>query len=149
MSKPTINYYLDHWTDEVMPCEPSLKGWAEWLDKPDPDWFDREKAAAVGDEFAGMTLEVLGDVRAEMRDGRFEAVEPIPDGTDLFFLRHYEGSEGWDAGQSAQTIHDAAEGIDGSDGPLWFACVRNGPSIRLRFDRTAEGPSLTVIGAVQ
>jgi hypothetical protein len=149
LSKPTINYYLDHWTDEVIPCAPTLEAWAAWLDKPDPDWFDRELAAAPGDEYDGMTLEVLGDVRAEWQDGEFVAVEPVPDGTSLFFMRHSEGGSGWDAEQSGETIKDAADGLEEGDGPLWFACVREGPSIRLRFDRTPEGPTLTVIATIQ
>lgn len=141
-------YYLDNWTDEVVPCHPTLQDWAKWLSEPDTDW-NRDEPANDGDEFAASSLVVLGDVRAEWKDGRYEAVTAAPEGTDFFFLRHYEGSPGWDAAFSADTIADAAAGHGKDDGPLWFAAVRDGQPVRVRYNIDEAGPRLTILGAVQ
>ena len=147
MSKPTY-YYLDPWIDETVPCEPSLQGWADWLCEPDEDW-DRPEAAKDGDEFDAANLTLLGDVRAEWSEQGFAAVEPVPEGTMVFYLRHHEGCCGWDAAYSAETIRAAAQGLTEDDGPLWFACMQDGPRVRVRFNATDEGPRLTILGAVQ
>lgn len=31
-------YYLDDFADEIIPCDATLEGWAEWLSRHDPDW---------------------------------------------------------------------------------------------------------------
>ena len=70
------NYYLDDYTDEMIPCAATLEGWAEWLAKPDPDDFTLKAPAADGTHFSGFTIEVLGDIRVEHLDGEWQAVEP-------------------------------------------------------------------------
>ena len=148
MSKPKTNYYLTEYTDETVPCDCTLQGWADWLNAPSEDW-NRDSGALNDEEFDAFTIEVLGDVRAEWQNGKWEAVEAIPEGTASFFLRHCQGGDGWDAEFAADTIEDASDCIHAEDGPLWFACTRNGPSIRVRFNRTADGPRLTILATVQ
>lgn len=149
MSDPRrINYYLSDYTDEVMPCDGSLQGWADWLAEPRPD-DGKPEATPGGTVFDGYSIEVLGDVRVEWRDGAWEAFETIPDGTEAFFMRHYEGCQGWDPDFSANTIRDACDGLEEDDSPLWFACTRDGPASKFLFSVTPEGPRLTVLGAIQ
>lgn len=135
-----LNYYLDEFTDEVIPCAPTLEAWAEWLSKPDPNWSDRLAATADGATFKVSTLEVLGDIRVEHNGEAWAAVTPIPAGTEAFFLRHFEGSPGWDAEFSSNTIADATDCLLPGDGPLFFACVKDGPNYIATF--RAEGPRL-------
>lgn len=141
-------YYIEQWTDEVMPCQPTLEGWAAWLAVPDPD-YERLEPAADGETFTASVIEVLGDVRVELKDGRWEAVENIPDGTDCFFLRHYEGGEGWDAEFSSDTLANATDGLDEDSSPCWFACTRSAPEVQLTFSYAEDGPRITVGDVVQ
>ena len=140
-------YYLDDFTDETMPCLPTLEAWAEWLAKPDPIW-GRAEAAQDGQRFAASTMTVLCDCRADYVDGRWKWAEQPPSETDHFFLRHYEGSTGWDAGFSGDDLENAADGLAdcSGDDPVWFACVKYGEDIRVRFE--AEGP-ICVIEALE
>lgn len=135
-------YYLDDYTDEIVPCSPTLAGWAEWLSKPDPEWSNHV-AAKDGDTFSAHTLIILGDVKVEHIEGEWRAVEPIPEGTDIFYLRRFEGSEGWDADYCADTIADAAGGLEPDEGPLWFACTKDGGALHLIY--RADGPTLEIV----
>lgn len=137
-------YYIEQWTDEVMPCQPTLEGWAAWLAAPDAE-YERPEPAADGETFTASVIEVLGDVRVERKDGVWEAVETIPEGTDCFFLRHHQGSEGWNAEYAANTLADATDGLDEfDDSPCWFACTRSAPEVRLTFSYAEDGPRMTV-----
>jgi hypothetical protein len=134
----TTLFYLDEFADEVMPCAPTLEAWAEWLSKPDPCW-GRKEPAKVGEVFAGSTIWVLGDIRAERIDGVWQAVEPVPTGTTSYFLRHGEGSSGWDVEHAGDSIAEAAEGLDDGDSPAWFACTTDGPEFRVSYGLDADG----------
>jgi len=138
---PETLIYLERFTDEVMPCRPTLEEWAAWLAEPDPAW-GRDAPAKDGEEFDAYSLLVLGDVRIDLVDGEWQAVEPVPEGTDSYFLRHHEGSGGWNAEFSANTIQDTMDCFD-EPGPQWLACVRDGDGLKVRFE--AAGPRCVVI----
>jgi hypothetical protein len=138
-------YYLDDHDDEVLPCEASLEGWAGWLAKPDPSW--PHDIASPGQHFEASRLFVLGDVKAS-RDflGAWAADGTIPKGTTAFYVRHHQGSTGWDAEFSGETIEDALQDYDADDEDpaVWLACVADGGQRRVRFDIDASGrPTLT------
>jgi hypothetical protein len=42
--------WLDEFSDEIVPCNCTWSGWADWLSRPDPKW-SRHHAAADGDVF--------------------------------------------------------------------------------------------------
>ncbi len=147
-----INYYLDDYTDEVIPCAPTLEAWAEWLSKPDPKWY-RGLPDEDGATFKVSTLEILGDIRVEHNGQAWVAVAPIPEGTEVFFLRHFEGSQGWDAEYSADTLENATDCIDADEGPLFFACAKDGPNYIATYHanppRLDLGPAQLIIGGGQ
>jgi hypothetical protein len=134
-------YYLDDFTDEVMPCAPTLEAWAEWLSRPDEE-YGRADPVADGSVFAGSTLVVLGEVCAQLVDGAWQAQGPIPEGTDQFFLRHFGGSPGWNAEFAGETIEDALDCYD-DEGPTFLACVRSGENFHVRFE--AAGPRCVIV----
>lgn len=140
MSAQTL-YYIDEFADEVVPCDCTLGGWAEWLSAPDEDW-NRDAAAEDGETFKASTIEVLGDVRVEFTKGVWTAVEPIPEGTEMFWLRHHQGGTGWNADFAAETITDATDCLDEDDGPVWFACTKDGSNVLLTY--RADGPRMDV-----
>lgn len=137
-----VRYYLEDYSDETVPCDCTLQGWADWLSKPSEDW-NRDEAATNGETFAGFSIQILGDVRVEYIDGEWQAVEPIPDRTESFYKRHFEGGTGWDAEFAADTIADATDCLDEDDSPSWYACTRDGPRTLFRFNLTQDGPRLT------
>lgn len=140
MSAQTL-YYIVEFTDEIVPCDCSLDGWAKWLSAPDEEW-NRDAPAEDGEVFKASTIKVLGDVRAEFINGAWSAVDPIPEGTEMYWLRHYQGGTGWNAEFAAGTITDATDCLDDDEGPLWFACTKDGPDVLLTY--RADGPRLDV-----
>ena len=134
-------YYINEYTDEVVPCDCTLEGWAKWLSAADYEW-NREEPAKDGELFKASTIQVLGDVRVEFIDGKWIAVETIPDGTEMFWRRHFKGGAGWDAEFAADTIADATDCIYDDEGPLWFACTKDGPKVVLTY--RADGPRFEV-----
>lgn len=124
--------YLDDYTDESLPCVPSLEGWATWLSTPSPEW-SRAEAAKAGDEFAASSLVILGDVKADLIDGKWVLATPAPEGTEIYFLRPFEGSTGWDAEHSANTVEDALGCMFDDETTVWLACVKEGDIQRVRY----------------
>lgn len=87
-------YYLHDFSDEVMPCSPSVEGWAEWLSMPDPEW-QREVPAADGSTFKSTVLRFERDIIATLTaDGwTFDREIGQP---SLVAVRFAEGL-GWDS----------------------------------------------------
>ena len=138
MSAPVL-YYVVANPDETMPCAPTLNAWAEWLSKPDESW--PHPVAVVGETFAISTLILLGAVRVDRVDGKWEALSPITEGTEEFFLFHDADEPGWDAEFSGSTIEDALDCWD-EDGPVWLACVKSGDDFIGRLATNDTGPTL-------
>lgn len=155
-------YYLSAWSDEIMPCQPTLESWAEWLSKPDPDW-GREEAEETGSLHKGSTLEVLADLPFSVSGGVVTLPE-IPEGATEAFIRNGGPGSGWDVDASTysganfpntpagfrQDVEKLlADDLCGQDGDGFVAMVRSGSSFVARYSLTAEGPRLTLEGAVQ
>jgi hypothetical protein len=154
-------YYIDQFTDETIPCVPSLEGWAQWLalpeDHKDVAGWDRGPVAD-GAEFQVSGMEELADVEAtfDRLDDDGKAIwtfsrEPEADAT--FFAERHGTGLGWDA----ETSYDEWDGfldymvenaaIDVGQTMLVAVC-RDLPPCRVRFV-LGPTPALTIIGAVQ
>lgn len=140
-------YYIDAWTDETMPCTPTLEGWAAWLAKPDPTW-GREAPAKDGEEFEASTMIELEDLIATRTATGWD--HPSVDARAEFFAERYGPGLGWEVESCADTLtvflgsypeHQAAEIGD----QIRIACCMNGPDYRLRFDLSAQGPCLRIV----
>jgi hypothetical protein len=143
-------YYIDMWCDEVVPCDCTLEGWAAWLDQPDEDWG---RSAGAEDHQTFLAREARVD-QIECRrlssawaydfdlERRFVAEGAV------FYLRN--GSEGgWWPDNSGDTVLDALAFADAAPGETaYVAAMRDGPRVELRFDRTAGGPRVVVVGEV-
>lgn len=138
------NFYIDLYSDETMPCAPTLEAWAHWLSKPDESW--PHPIPADGETFAVSTIDILAEIKAtKTADGWVFDREPPPNATG-FVCR--AGLAGWDA----ETWSDTPRGhLDECDG--YYAvgdveelvCTISGPSMTVRFD--ASGPSLIPVEA--
>ncbi len=102
----TVTYiYLDDYSDEVCPCQPTLEEWAKWLSAPAPDW-GRRKAAKDGDTFAAGAIEPLNDIVATMTDdNKWSFSSTAPEDADHFAVRYGPGL-GWDADSICGTFGD-------------------------------------------
>lgn len=135
-------YYLTEFSDEVIPCAPSLDAWAAWL---------KSEQFVDGQVFAAFTIDLLGEVEVrrviapdQAGDGWRLLAGEVPDGSTFFYVRH--GSDmGWSAEHSGSTIFQALQDVEDED-PVFIACVRDGPKLTLAYD--ASGPTLTIRGQV-
>jgi hypothetical protein len=127
------SFYIDQYTDEVMPCEPTLDGWAAWLaggrdyldDARDPDDDPAEGPPADGEGFTASAIRWLPDIVATF-NGKDWALSAQPDVDDFIAARFYEGG-GWSADDilSGDTVLEHIEEAYGQtfnrDDRLFFA----------------------------
>lgn len=142
----TTLYYLDAFTDEVMPCGPSLDAWAAWLSKPAPDW-NRPSPAVDGETFTAQTLVSHGEItvdraeggaRADTADG-WRITGQVDDTAGQFFL---VVPGGWDNEHSGATVDATLSELD-DPGPHRLEWVSDGPAVLLRYH--ASPPRLEVV----
>ena len=144
-------WYIEQYTDETMPCAPTLEAWAQWLAAPDKDW-GRDTPASEGDTFKAYTFLRHDDVVAQLTpDGLVLTPEPHP-GADFFAVAFAGG--GWDAEASGDTPIDALGGDDAAeyhgDAPVDLAVCTQTPGYRrLRFTIGDDGPTLIDEGPEQ
>lgn len=143
----TTYFYIDDYTDEVLPCLPTLADWAEWLAADVWGDWNREGPIVDGSEFIASRMTDLGTIAVVQLDDDSWSVAGdgrIPDGTTTFFRRDHILDSGWDADFGGNTIADALTDWDESD--AYLACVRENASVRVRFE--AAGPRIVVLGEV-
>jgi hypothetical protein len=89
--------WLDDFVDEVVPCDCTLQGWADWLSKPDLQW-NREAPAQDGAVFKAAVLELGEDIIATPSDDEpwGWALSREPGDDEFVAVRHGPGL-GWDA----------------------------------------------------
>lgn len=145
-------YYLRDYTDEVLPCEPTLEGWAAWLAGADEGW-GRDEAANPGETFVCDLMERLPNIVAKLVEGVW-VTPPLDAGTGYqnadFFAVACGG--GWDHEQAGETPQAALGDAEGwwSDGDeVELAVCRDLPSIMVRFEIGEDGPRLVEAGPVQ
>jgi hypothetical protein len=104
---PTL-IYLDDYSDEICPCEPTLEAWTEWLSKPARDW-GRRKAAKDGDTFAAAAIDLYSDIVATLgSDGKWSFNVTAPEDANHFAVRYGPGL-GWDADSICGTFGDVID----------------------------------------
>ncbi|MEM1149210.1 MAG: hypothetical protein AAGI03_01435 [Pseudomonadota bacterium] len=90
-----ISIYITAYTDETMPCEASLEGWAEWLSKPDPDWR-RPEPAKDGEVFKATVTDIVEVVASIDEAGNLHCTPDLPADYD-YLVPRYGSGQGWDA----------------------------------------------------
>lgn len=88
-----VRYYIEQWTDEVVPCEPTLEGWAAWLAAPCPEW-NRPTAATSGERFKAFVQKFGEDIIATRGECGWTFSRPVGD-ADFLAVRWGPGA-GWD-----------------------------------------------------
>lgn len=143
-----MHYYLDEYTDETIPCSPTLESWAAWLGAPDPE-YARPQSAAIGTRYACSVAERF-DATAEyfpVDDGGEWRIEPDLE-HDWAAVTFGPGT-GWDADSIGGSAQDLLAEWPETDEPLDLALMRDHPSVLLEFRRDADGaPVLVIVGNV-
>lgn len=136
-------YYLEDFSDEILPCAPTLAAWAQWLSAPDPEW-SRDEPAKPGDVFGASVMLELPDVVVRQVDGEW-SVENVPE-ADFYAIRWGPGL-GWGVDDIAADREDLRRMIieDGHVGVVHVAVGVNKPSVRLRYDESEAGPRLEIM----
>jgi hypothetical protein len=151
-----ILYYLEDFSDEVMPCAPRLDAWAAWLDKPSAvvraDGWTRDDIAD-GAMFRAYTMEVLEDINATRGDDGW-TFDRDPDPSADFFALRYDGVGGWDIETATSSLSDFCEQATQDEytevgETIPIAVGRASQSVLIKFARGPEGPVCTVEGPVQ
>jgi hypothetical protein len=113
-AEPTSrSYYIEQFNDEVLPCEPSLGGWAEWLSKPDPA-YGRDAPAGDGERFKATVMQWGEDVMAVREGGEWRLFNTanasgLFDGdTPTLIAARFGKGLGW----SPENILDGSRGDD-------------------------------------
>lgn len=87
--------YIDDFTDEVLPCLPTLEGWAAWLSAPSEAW-QRDRAANDGEQFKASVVRWQDDIVATRAGGEWNLSSPIPREATVVAVRFAPGL-GWSA----------------------------------------------------
>lgn len=144
-----LRYYPHDYTDEVVPCDCTLAGWAAWFAAPDHDW-GRPEAAQDGETFKTIVAEIREIVCTLTEDGwRHDGDPAAKPGNTTYFLRHSPGG-GWWADNSGETIEQAIEFADneGVGDVAHIAAMDFTGEVLLRFSLTPDGPAM-IVEAVQ
>lgn len=88
-----IAWYLSDYADEVLPCDATLEGWAEWLSRPDPTW--PHDVPGDGATFEAARIRFEDDIIVQRRSGgEWTFSRPIPEDASLLAVRYGPGL-GW------------------------------------------------------
>jgi len=142
-------YYLSQYADEVLPCDPTLDGWAAWLSQPDPAW-GRDMAAVEGDHFDASVMRFAPDIIAtKTADGWVLSRAP----TDVDFLAvRFGPGLGWSpedivwGEDMAQALRDHLAECGGDE--EYIAVGIKEPTVLLTFP-PGPPPRLDIAGTVQ
>ena len=142
-------YYLDSYSDEIVPCDPTLEGWAAWLSEPSEGW-GRDEAANDLDTFEASVLRWGADIVATRDADGVWSFSYLPEGASLVAVRYGRGM-GWSADQIVGDVAGLAEWFEendsGCDDVEYVAIGFEEPSVRLIY-RT-DPPRLELGGTVQ
>ena len=155
----TRYFYLDDYTDEVMPCGPHLADWAAWLSAPDEDWphpvpeHNAIFRAWTYDLVADLDVVYLGiGIDGDAEWGRPLGADAAAASATDFYVRHDGPGSGLNVELSGETLDAALTAAHDFGDPdigetLTIACVRRGPDVLLTYDDGAHGmagePTLT------
>lgn len=102
-----VCFYLEDFHDEVMPCDCSLDGWAQWLSEPDEEW-NRPEGAKDGDTFAAERAEITYHEVGRLDDGALKFDPPLPVKFDILAPAYSDGG-GWDPETICNTVSELEE----------------------------------------
>ena len=134
-------YYVDAFCDERLPCEPTLEGWAQWLQ------FGGNDAAGDGGcdhpllrDGDTVTLSCL-DLHADLRLRKGAWDRPPPADANFFAVRFGPG-QGWDAETIADDPETLLDGVLDAEEETLIAVGRFGAKRAARFRVLGKVPVL-------
>lgn len=142
-------YYIEQWSDEVVPCDCTLQGWAEWLSKPDIQWR-RDAPANDGDRFTASVIRFGEDAMAVREGGDWRLFNSLVD-VDFVAARFGKGM-GWSGDDILSPDEPSVrewleENPDQTEGTtVYFAIGFYEPEVTLVYH--ANPPRMTVEGLV-
>lgn len=141
------SYYIDKYADEIVPCTPSLEGWAEWLGAGGTqEWpVDVPQDGTLFKTWATLWEEDIVATRGE--DG-WSFSRDVPAGK-LLAVRFSQGL-GWDPDSIVDdeaALRELLDEYGDDDGPEYIAVGTHEGPIMLKYH--ANPPRLTVEGQVQ
>ena len=119
----TRSVYLSDWSDEIMPCEPSLEAWAAWLSKGGDAQWPVENPPADGDVLDATAILWSEDIIARRVDGAWQLSRGLSEGEDFAALRYGEGL-GWSPDSIVTEGFSNVAGFLDEDESLQQAIVR-------------------------
>jgi hypothetical protein len=147
-----MRYYLDDFADEIMPCDPTLDAWADWLSKPDPDW-QRDEPATDGQQFACTVQREMPDIIATRTGSGWSFSRAVENDYTFLAVRWGEGL-GWSPeniiwGEDMMTALREwfAENDEFCDDVEFVSVALNAPDVVATY-RAFPNPHLT-LGALQ
>jgi hypothetical protein len=147
----TLAYYLHDFSDETVPCDCTLDGWANWLSLPDLAW-GRKEGARDGDVFTASVQSFQNDILAT-RCGLEWSFSYWPDRVDFLAVRFGEGM-GWSADNiiwghdmRAALLEWLKEAGEHAADVEFVAVARSEPAVSLIY--TKSPPTLSIMGTDQ
>jgi len=141
-------YYIEEFADEIIPCNPTLEGWAEWLSKAAPEW-GRDEPAKDESRHRAAVLRFDSDIIATCTGGEW-TFSREPQATDFMAVRW--GPElGWDADDILDGTVDALKQhlssiASWADQPLHIAIGHSEPAVMLVYHAS---PLRMIVEAIQ
>lgn len=146
------SYYLSDFADEMLPCEPTLVSWAQWLSKGDSGWWNHTEPATDGQQFRASVMSWEPDIIATRKQGGW-TFSRDPDGADFLAVRYGEGL-GWSPDNivwgedMAKALRDwFADYDDVCWSEEFIAVGKNEPSVLLTY--RADPPRLEIAETLQ
>jgi hypothetical protein len=134
-------FYIDQFTDETMPCAPTLEGWAAWLNAPDPDDGWLVEPAKNGERFEGHVSERVDVVATWNEEKEAWGFDP-PNVPCDWCAQTYGPEHGWDAEMIGGTPADCLDDAE-RDEPIDMAFMQDRRPVMFEFQRDEHGrPSL-------
>lgn len=149
----TMLYYVDDFTDEMIPCAPTLEAWAEWIGSPtDDEGQPRVKPLAEdGERFTCTVAERFDAVASWFPDDDGGEWRIEPDIAHDWAAITFGAGLGWDAdslSDGAQSLLADVPHVD-RDQDVDLALMCDHPAILVEFRRGEDGtPSLVLVEPV-
>lgn len=131
-------YYIDDYNDEILPCSPTMEGWAAWLSNPDPTWH-RDAPAQDGETFRASHVRATHH-RVTCDDDGLTITPPLAPGYS-FLAETFGLGRGWEGDSFADDEDELEERFEpGSSGTI-AACYETEQPIEITYH--AAEPSCT------